>query len=143
MVRRNAGAHNDGMKKLFSTTHNNVFIVEDSAAIRTRLVALLREIDGVSIAGEADTAQAAVEGILRTRPQTVVLDLHLQGGASGIDVLRATHAKAPETVFIVLTSHADPLYRRICMDAGASYFFDKTTEIGKLRETVAKLGARH
>jgi len=96
----------------------------------------------VTVVGEAETPRAAVEGILRTRPDSVVLDIQLIGG-SGIDVLREAHPRTPATVFIVLTNHPNPQYRRICMEAGAAYFFDKNTEIAKVCEVIAELGATH
>jgi DNA-binding NarL/FixJ family response regulator len=121
----------------------NVFIVEDSASIRERLAAMLGDIEGVHVVGEAETAGEAIEGILRTRPDSVVLDIHLIGG-SGLDVLRQAHPQTPDTVFIVLTNYPNPQYRRVCMEAGAAYFFDKSSEMAKVREVIAGLGAtRH
>jgi DNA-binding NarL/FixJ family response regulator len=120
-----------------------VFIVEDSASIRERLYEQLREIDGVSVIGNTDTAESAVETILRTRPDSVILDIHLFEG-NGMDVLREVHVQAPEVMFIVLTNHSNAQYRRACLQAGARYFFDKSAEFGKVMEVIAGLGAaRH
>ena len=124
------------------THHTNVFLVEDSAAIRARLAEMLGEVEGVSIVGEAETPASAIDGILRTRPDSVVLDLQLIGG-SGIEVLRKVCPVAPNIVFIMLTNHADPQYRKICMESGASYFLDKTADFNKVREVIAALGAVH
>jgi len=120
----------------------NVFIVEDSASIRERLAAMLGDIEGVTVVGQADTPGEALEGILRTRPDSVVLDIHLVGG-TGIEVLRQAHLQAPGTVFIVLTNYPNAQYRRICMEAGAAYFFDKSSEIAKVREVIEGLGTTH
>jgi DNA-binding NarL/FixJ family response regulator len=131
------------MQDAASHARTNVFIVEDSESIRQRLAALLGDIEGVTVVGEADSPGEALEGILRTRPDSVVLDIHLLGG-SGLDVLRRAHPQIPETVFIVLTNHPDPQYRRICMEAGAAYFFDKSSDIAKVQEVIAGLSAtRH
>ncbi len=127
------------MENLPHEPRTKAFIVENSPSIRERLGALLGEVKGVSIVGEAATPPAAVEGILRTRPDVVVLDIHLTGG-SGIEVLRRVRSEAPGVVFIVLTNHPNPQYRRACMEAGASHFLDKTAEFGKLREVIARLG---
>jgi DNA-binding NarL/FixJ family response regulator len=121
-------------------TPARVFIVEDSASIRERLYEQLREIDGVSVIGNSDTAESAVEAILRTRPDSVILDIHLVEG-SGMDVLRQVHARAPEVMFIVLTNHSNEQYRRACLQAGARYFFDKSSEFGKAVRVVAGLSA--
>jgi len=127
------------------TAHNhqtNVFLVEDSAPIRARLSEMLGAVDGVAIVGEAETPAAAIDGILRTRPDSVVLDIQLTGG-SGIEVLRKICPIAPNIVFIMLTNHADPQYRKICMQAGASYFLDKSVEFNKVREVIAALAVVH
>lgn len=121
----------------------HVFIVEDSAQVRQRLTGMLGGIEGVAVVGEAETPDEALEGILRTRPDSVLLDLHLIGG-SGLEVLRRAQPQTPGTVFIVLTNHADPQYRRACMEAGAAYFFDKTRDLEKVRDVIAGLGTtRH
>ncbi len=121
----------------------NVFIVDNSASIRERLTAMLGEIEDVTVVGQAETPAEALEVILRTRPDSVVLDMQLTGG-SGLDVLRKAHPQVPATVFIVLTNDANPQYRRVCKEAGADYFFDKTSEIAKARDVIAGLAAtRH
>jgi DNA-binding NarL/FixJ family response regulator len=102
----------------------HVFIVEDSPIVRKRLVAMMDETDGVSVVGEADTQKDAVEGILRTRPDWVLLDVRLIGG-NGIEVLRQVRKQVPDTGFIVLTNFNTPQYRRICIQEGASHFVDK------------------
>ena len=140
MVRGGARLHTDRMENAQSETRTDVFIVEDSAPICERLNGLLSDIEGVSVVGEAATPQSAVEGILRTRPDSVVLDIQLIGG-SGIEVLRKVRPQAPEVVFIVLTNHSNPQYRRIYAEAGANHFLDKTTEFARVRQIVAGLGA--
>jgi DNA-binding NarL/FixJ family response regulator len=120
-----------------------VYIVEDSAPIRQQLRALLREIDGVAIIGDADSPKPAIEAILEARPEVVVLDLHLVRG-SGLEVLREVCPKVPEVTFIVLTNHPESQYRSACLKAGARYFFDKSAEFGKVKKVIADLGApRH
>jgi two-component system response regulator DevR len=114
-----------------------VFIVEDSPPIRSRLVELLGEIDGVRVVGEAQTPDEAVAGIRQTQPHCVVLDLQLIGG-TGIDVLRAVHPGSPEIAFVVLTANPTAQYRRVCMQAGADWFLDKSTEFGKLKEVISE-----
>lgn len=122
---------------------SRVFIVEDSASIRSRLVELLGEIDGVCVVGEAETPADAVTGIQQTKPHCVVLDYQLNGG-TGVDVLRAVHPGSPEIAFVVLTNHPNSQYRRVCMEAGADRFLDKSTEFGKIKEVVTQcILARH
>jgi two-component system response regulator DevR len=114
-----------------------VFLVEDFAPVRHRLTELLSEIEGVEVVGEAESPAEAIGGILSTRPDWVVLDFQLLGG-TGVDVLRAVHPKAPSIKFIVLTNHPNTQYRRTCVESGASWFFDKSTEFGKIKDVIAR-----
>lgn len=120
-----------------------VFLVEDSEPIRERIASLLAEIDGVLLIGHADTAAAASAAILSTRPDVVLLDIHLAEG-SGIDVLQAVHTCLPAIVFIVVTNFASAPYREKCLAAGASHFIDKSTESAHIAPLLAALVAtRH
>ena len=122
---------------------SRIFIVDDSPAIRARLVEMLARTEGVVVVGEASSAREAIASILRLQPDSVLLDLNLVG-RTGIDVLRAVHGAAPEIAFIVLTNHAEPQYRRACALAGATYFLDKSTEFERVRDVIAEIAAtRH
>ena len=126
-----------------SNATTRIYIVDDSAAIRVRLAEMLSRMESVSVVGEADSAREAVAGILRARPDSVLLDLNLMG-RTGIDVMRTVHPKAPEIVFVVLTNHAEPQYRRAATEAGAAYFLDKSREFDRVREVIAEIAAtRH
>jgi len=114
-----------------------VFIVEDSPSVRSRLVELVGAIDGMCVVGEAESPAAAVIGIRQTQPHCVVLDFKLMGGTA-VDVLRAVHPESPEIAFVVITNHPTAQYRRVCVNAGASWFLDKSTEFGKLKDVIAE-----
>ena len=118
----------------------DVFIVDDSAAIRMRLVEMLARTAGVVVVGEASSAREAIAAILRLQPDSVLLDLNLFG-RTGIDVLRAVHGAAPHIAFIVLTNHAEPQYRRACTHAGARYFLDKSREFTRVPEVIAEIAS--
>lgn len=115
-----------------------VFIVDDLPSMRDRLKELVGELPDVEVIGDAGTPADAIAGILATRPACVILDYQLIGG-TGVDVLRAVHAKTPDTVFVVLTNHPDPQYRRACMEAGADHFLDKSTEFDRIGDVIQQL----
>jgi DNA-binding NarL/FixJ family response regulator len=117
-----------------------IFIVDDLPSMRERLRELVVDIDGTDVVGDAGTPAAAIEGILRTHPDCVLLDYQLVDG-TGVDVLRAVHPQLPQVAFIVLTNHATTQHRRACLDAGARFFFDKSTEFGLIRGAIAEIGA--
>ena len=121
----------------------SIYIVEDMPAMRDRLTELVGEICGVDVVGSAGTPADAIAGVLSVRPDCVLLDYQLDGG-TGLEVLRAVHPQAPEIVFVVLTNHAQPQYRRACLAAGARHFLDKSTEFGLIRTLVEHMDSpRH
>jgi DNA-binding NarL/FixJ family response regulator len=109
-----------------------VFLVEDSPLLRTRLEAMISSIPGAQAVAHADGAQEAIRAILATRPDAVVLDIHLSQG-NGFDILRAVSKAAPDIAFYVLTNFPEESYRRSAERLGARGFFDKSSEFDKLR----------
>lgn len=140
MGRPGARANNGPMTNERTT---QVYIVDDSAAIRARLTEMLGRIPEIRIVGEAAGASQAAVDILALRPDSVLLDLNLDG-CSGIQLLNSLHPQAPEVVFVVLTNHSEPQYRRACQRAGASYFLDKSTEFDRVPGVIAEIAStRH
>ena len=118
-----------------------VFLVEDSPAIRARLAETIRGIEGAELVGEAGTVGGAIEGIRSTHPGAVILDLQLEDG-SGLEVLKAMHPSAPALHVAVLTNYATDQHRRACMDAGAEFFLDKSSDFPRIREIIQRWTAR-
>jgi DNA-binding response OmpR family regulator len=107
-----------------------VLVVDDSAAIRARLAAMLSEVPGVEVF-EAHDADEALEMARRRRPNLILLDLHMPG-KNGLAVLPELKAVSPPPVVIVLTSHPTEHHRRLCAWHGADFFFDKSADFAKL-----------
>jgi DNA-binding NarL/FixJ family response regulator len=118
-----------------------VFLVEDSAPVCERVLSMLSSIDGVNAIGSASTAQDAERAILETQPDAVLLDIKLAQG-SGFDVLRALRKRAPQIEIYMLSNFAATPYRERAESLGARGFFDKTTEIERLRRTMAERAAK-
>lgn len=119
-----------------------VLVVDDSSAVRARLLELLDEQTEVSSVDETATAAEAIEKIRITRPDFVVLDIHL-GEDSGLSVLVPFNNVTPRPCFIVLTNDASEHYRRAALDRGADYFLDKSSEFERVVTIVKdKIAAR-
>jgi len=121
-------------------TDMKVFVVEDSAAVRERLVEMIREIDDVEVVGEAATYDAAVDGIMSTRPDVAVLDIKLADDrGSGIDVLSQVRKGLPAIKAIVLSNYATPQHIKASSDAGAEYFLDKSADFERITEILEQM----
>ncbi len=123
---------------MLRTESLKVFLADDSAAIRSRVAAILAA-RAMTIVGQAETPQQCIDDILATRPDVVVLDAQLDGG-QGLEVLQAVRRAAPEIAFVVFSNHAGPSYRKRYLSAGAVRFLDKSAEFDQLIDAVS--GAR-
>ena len=77
-----------------------VLIVEDEAILIMHLEVMLEEA-GHIIVGTAMSAKDAIEQIHAVRPELVLLDVHLGGGPSGLDVARAVRDQDNLTIVFV------------------------------------------
>jgi DNA-binding NarL/FixJ family response regulator len=114
-----------------------VYIVEDSAPVRERLIETVREIPDTRVVGQAAEVPDALEGVRASRPRVLIVDIQLRGG-SGIRLLkqlRAAGMPRPELV-IVVTNYPTDDYRQASHDCGADHFFDKASEFDKVRDVL-------
>ena len=118
-----------------------VFIVDDSDILRDRLRSILSEIKRVEVMGEAEDALQAREFLEKHTPDAVILDIRMPRG-SGIDILAMIKKTKPSIKVIVLTNYPFPQYRKKCIELGAEYFLDKSTEFDKLPEVFKQLVSR-
>src|SRR5262245_19945507 len=100
-----------------------------------RLATLISELPNVELIGQADIAFEAIHCIRRLRPAVVVLDISMPGG-SGMYVLEMVKKDRPVPVVIMLTNFAHDPYRQRCLQLGADYFFDKSTEFERVIEVL-------
>jgi len=108
-----------------------VFICDDSASVRERLVTMALDLPEVDIVGQAEDAPGSVDAIRQAQPDVVILDIRMPGG-SGIDVLRRLKKTAPAPAVIMLTNFSYEQYRTKCEAAGADFFLDKSTEFDQI-----------
>jgi len=108
-----------------------VFIVDDSPVVRERLATLLSDLPSVEIVGQAEIAFEAISATRRLKPDVMLLDISMPGG-SGIHVLEMVKQERPAPLVIMLTNFAHEQYRQKCLQLGADYFFDKSTEFEKV-----------
>ena len=115
-----------------------VFIADDSAVLRERLAIMLSDLPGVQIVGQAGEGLQAAKLIRKLKPDVVMLDIRMPGG-NGIDVLKNIKKDEPAPTVIMLTAYPYPQYRKKCLEAGADYFFDKSTEFNKVTKVLKQL----
>jgi NarL family two-component system response regulator LiaR len=104
-----------------------VLIVDDHTIVRKGIRALLAEIAGIEVVGEADNGQEAVALAETLRPDVILMDLAMPK-MDGIEATRQIKASQPESRILVMTSFAadDKVFPAI--KAGAlSYLLKEST----------------
>ena len=104
-----------------------ILIADDSSILRARLISLLAYLRGIEVVGQAEDAIEARILAEKLRPDVAILDLRMPLG-SGADVLHDIKKLNPAPKVIMLTNYPHPENRKKCIDGGADYFFDKSTE---------------
>jgi CheY-like chemotaxis protein len=113
-----------------------ILVVDDSAAVRGRLAALLAsDVPGASV-HEADDGDAALALARRQPIDVVVLDLHMPG-CDGLELIVAFRVLARVPRVIVLTADATEQHKRACLVRGAEAFLDKATDFERVSALIA------
>ncbi len=76
-----------------------VFVVDDEAPARRKLLRFLAGDEDVELAGEAANGCEAVEGIRRTRPDLLLLDVQMPD-FDGFEVVKQLQPPLPRIVFV-------------------------------------------
>jgi DNA-binding NarL/FixJ family response regulator len=115
-----------------------ILIADDNVPFRTRLASLLAGIGGIEVVGQAEDVPGAIETFERTKPDTVILDIHMPGG-NGLDVAQAVKASSRKTRVIMLTVGPRSEYQTISYLSGADYFFEKSSDLRKMAKMLSSI----
>lgn len=113
-----------------------VLIVDDEAAARTRLAALLAELD-VEVVGEASDGVSALDEIRALRPDVVLLDI-VMPEADGFEVAR--HLPEPKPLVIFQTAYGDRALT--AFDHEAVDYVVKPISLVRLRQAIDRARRR-
>jgi DNA-binding NarL/FixJ family response regulator len=121
-------------------TNVKILLVDDHAIVREGLRALLDDVPGMCIVGEASNGDEAVEMAARLEPNLVLMDLKMPGLAAP-DAIRVIRARNPAVHVLMLTSYAEDQQVQKVISAGALGYVLKDVakaELLKAMTTVAR-----
>jgi signal transduction histidine kinase/DNA-binding NarL/FixJ family response regulator len=107
-----------------------VLVVDDHPAIRRGLRELLLRRPGLTLVGEAATADEAVERTAELSPDVVLMDLNLPG--DGLDATRRIVREHPAAHVLILTAEPDDGRVGAALEAGARGYLRKSTDPASL-----------
>ena len=115
-----------------------ILVVDDSALLRERLISMISELPGITAINQAQDVPEALNSVQEINPDVVILDIRLSDG-SGIEVLKKMKKENSGTVTIMFTNYPYPQYRKKCQEAGADFFFDKSTEFHRIVDVLEQI----
>ena len=118
-----------------------VLIADGSAVVRARLKELLADLADVELVGEADNSSAAMDLFISLKPDVIIADVRLPG-ANRKNLLHLAKQARPDAIIILLAVFPYPEYRNACLERGADFYFDKSSEFEKLTKVVQSLTLR-
>jgi DNA-binding NarL/FixJ family response regulator len=119
-------------------TNLRVLLVDDSLLVRERVADFLSAVEGVAVVGQAADVSTGARLIRELRPDVVVLDINL-AGENGMELLRSVKQEKLSIQVIMFTHYDHPALRQKCAEAGADYFFCKSTDLDEMLEVCRQL----
>jgi len=118
-----------------------VAIVDDHPVVRDGTAALLAAAPGIEIVGTADSVAGAVDLIMGTAVDVLLLDIRL-GTDSGLRLLQEDLTGAPAIPAVVVLSAYDyPQYADAALRLGAAGFVLKTAPVAELVDAIGRAAA--
>jgi DNA-binding NarL/FixJ family response regulator len=97
---------------------SRVFIVDDHAMFREGLRQLIEHDPELIVCGDAPDATTAMEGIRRSKPDVVLVDITL-AESSGLDLVKTIRSDYEDLPVLVVSMHEESLYAERSLRAGA------------------------
>jgi two-component system, LytTR family, response regulator AlgR len=110
-------------------------IVDDEPLARERLAALLADVDGVEVIGEAGTGVEAIDAATQLKPDLVLLDIRMPV-MDGIEAARHLDALDAPPAIVFCTAYQD--HALAAFEANAVDYLVKPIRVERLRAAIAK-----
>ncbi|MGZ5000713.1 MAG: response regulator [Methylomonas sp.] len=115
-----------------------VLIVEDSRAIRERLLGMLVDVVDKQSLIQAGTIREARALLDIHQPDILVLDLLLPDG-HGLELLRILNQSQRSPQVLIMTNDPNEQYKKRALQLGAGYFFDKARDFDRIPDVISDL----
>jgi len=117
---------------------NRIFIVDDHPIVRKGLTQLINQEPDLTVCGEAENAEAALELLKKVKPDLAIVDISLRG-IDGIELTRLIRARFENIPVLVVSMHDESLFAERALRAGARGYIMKQEAIEKMMEAIHKV----
>jgi two-component system, NarL family, invasion response regulator UvrY len=115
-----------------------ILIADDHAVVRHGLKQILGGIPELSLVGEADNGEMALDKVRAENWDVLVLDMSMPG-RGGLDILKDVRRERPQTRVLVLSMHPEDQFAVRLLKAGASGYLTKESAPEELISAVRKV----
>lgn len=115
-----------------------LLLVDDHALIRAGVRALVQDIPGYTVIGEASDGAQLLEKFSALQPDIVLLDLSMKY-IGGLDALQQLRAAYPKSKVLILSMHTDPELIMRALESGAHGYLLKDTTANELEHALLAL----
>lgn len=115
-----------------------VSIVEDNEQLRGTLARVIGRADGFRCVSHYGSAEDALRGLPKDRPEVVLMDINLPG-INGVECVRRLRPLLPATQVLMLTVYEDTDTIFNALTAGASGYLLKRTKGAELLEAIREV----
>jgi len=115
-----------------------LLLVDDHSLIRAGVRALVSDIPGYAVVGEASDGACLPELVERLAPDIVLLDISMKG-TGGLEALAQLRAANPTAKVLILSMHTDPDMIMQALELGAHGYLLKDTTATELAQALDAL----
>ncbi len=119
-----------------------VVLVDDHRMLRSILKGFLESEPEIEVVAEAEDGLQALQAAAEFKPDVVISDLRMEK-MDGLELAREIQGTLPATRVIILTMHNDPAIISQALDAGASGYVLKGTDLGDLLRAIEQVSSGH
>jgi len=120
------------------TTKTRVLVVDDHPIVRQGLALLINREADLVVCGEAEEMHTAMQQILTTHPDIVVVDISLSG-PDGLELLKSIRTRHPHLPVLILSMHDESIYAERALRAGANGYIMKQEATEKVLEALRRI----
>ncbi|HLJ90184.1 MAG TPA: response regulator transcription factor [Candidatus Angelobacter sp.] len=120
---------------------HRIFLVDDHPLIRQGLRLLINGEDDLSICGEADESCPALQSILITRPDGLIVDISLNG-PDGLELVKDVRGRFSALPILVLSMYDELIYAERALRAGANGYIMKQEASQKVLLAIRRILGR-
>jgi len=116
----------------------NLLLVDDHSLIRAGVRALVLDIPGYAVIGEANDGSQLLEMVEQLNPDIVLLDISMRE-TGGLEALQRLRRVRPHSKVLILSMHTDPALIMQALESGAHGYLLKDTTATELEHALEAL----